>query len=349
MTHCMNIDSTPKRLSAEYETLKSCYQTMKREYQKNGSMIEINEPQNSLSNVFPEPFPESIFKEFENEVKVAGIRAARERLLLEKFEYLQTVVKEMVSKHNGQMKEVESQLNYFKETIMKMNQEHALKCDNLQTVISRKEIELQKVRKELKQMSEKLKITKDENQSLITRHEVELNSFLKRCEDEMIKIKETADANCSQLRNERAEEKRKLLQDLTVARASLKEERNRRLHIQKLEGERSQAESTVNEELMDRIHALETTLGSLKIENSQLNDEIQSLYRQKEEYLQAETRVQREMKDRHENELKEIEDRIKSLITSQEHTLNVEKARTLKAEKRATELERCIKRLENGV
>ena len=345
----MNIDSTPKRLSTEYETLKSCYQTMKKEYQTNGSIIEINEPSNPLSNVFPEPFPESIFKEFENGIKVAGIRATRERLLLEKFKHLQNVVKELVSNHNCQMKEVESQVNYFKETIMKMNQDHTLKCDNLQTVISRKEIELEKTRKELKHMSEKLKTTKDENQSLITRHEVELNSFLKRCEDEMIKIKETADANCNQLRNEKEEEKRKLFQDLTVARASLKEEKNQRLLMQKLEGERSQAESSLNEELMDRIRALEATLASRELENKQLNEEIQNVYRQKDEYLQAEKRVQREMKDRHEHELKEIENRITSLIASQEHILNVEKARTAKAEKRATEFERCIKRLENGV
>lgn len=346
-----------KSLSEEYFSLKSYYQSKKRDNQRNFPATLNNDLRSSISNTKPESlddlrsesFVETIAKEFTNEIKVAGIRATRERLLLEKFEDVTNIFKTTVCSCNRHINDMESQINALKETILKMNHDHTLICNEMKENITIKENELKKTRKELKHMTEKLETVQEEHQSLITRHEVEVNSFLKRFEDEIIKVKQKADENYLQLKNTNDEDKRKLQHDLEIVRASLKEEENQKLYLHKLERERSQADSKTRNELLDRIRGLEMSLDVLKLENHQLHEEIQSLRLAHDENLHAEKLLQCEMKELHDKELKEIENRIKVVIASHENILKDEKARTRKAEKRANQYERCIKRLENGL
>jgi chromosome segregation ATPase len=359
MMNNMVVDSiASKSLSEEYFRLKSCYQSKKRENQRSfpptlnnddlHSSVSNTNPE-SLDNLLSESFVDSIAKEFTNEIKVAGIRATRERLLLEKIENVKNIFKTTVSSSNCHIKDLGSQVNAMKETILKKDQDHNLKCDEMKEHIATNENELKKARKELKNMTEQLETVKKEHQSLITRHEVEVHSLLQRFEDEIINIKQKADENYLQLKNSNDEEKRKLQHDLAIARASLKEEENQILHLHNLEKVRSEADSNARNELLDHIRGLEMALDEIRLENHQLHDEMQNLRLAHDENLHAEKLLQCEMKELHDNELKEIENRIKVVIASHENILKDEKARTLKAEKRANQYERCIKRLENGL
>ncbi len=295
-------------------------------------------------------------KKFIQQIKVMGIRATREKVLIESF----TNTTADYRKHIGELStSLEQWMAYTKnlqDSSSTALRELELKLDNeiddkkkMEDALERMKESNMKAKTKMKRLQQELEESMEENDNLEKKYEKQMEQFLDQIEQQVEAFRGEMKANIEETKIVIEAEFEQKFQDRILLLEKEKEEfgknaevlRNR--HNQELERYEFQLKKkdAVIEESIKEKQSLESKLCRLEDEIKRINSEHQ------DELSNIQNKLEQGERDR-EEELLQIERKVKNIVNSKDRQLQMALNNLSEAEEKARAFEACIMKLESG-
>ena len=295
-------------------------------------------------------------EKFIQQIRVVGIRATREKVLIESFKNATASYRERINDLSSSLEQwvayskllEDGSANALRELELELVDEIGGKR-NVEDTVEQMKASHVEVQDELERLRNELKIVKCEKDELVKKNENEMNTFLDKMEVRVENVQ-------SQMAKEIEEAKRTLnleneqkFQDTILMFHSERQQNENSLETQRnrYNKELEQFERKLNEKDL-AIKCSNDDKRRVENQLLKLQDEVKAVTaKHKVEMVYVQDQF-RQMKEEREEELVQIEARVMHVLSAKDKQLQAALSKAAEAEEKTQAFECCIVKLENG-